>query len=193
MIYTRLFANLQRKTLDLLVVLALFLGLPATLPGATAIAAGASDIVAPDAMDMPAVTQGLINEAGEPVRLENLKGDPVLINFWATWCAPCVAELPALSRAADRLAQDGVKVLLVSIDRGGAGKAMPFLQKHAVNGVSLGFDPRAKLSREMGVRGLPTTFLLNAEQTKAWQFVGPYEWDDSAMLAIIRDLARRNR
>ena len=99
-----------------------------------------------------------------------------------------IAELPALSRAAAALADDGVTVLLVSIDRGGAKKAMPFLQTHGVSGVALGFDPKAKLSREIGVRGLPTTLLLNGGQTDAWRFVGPFEWDEPAMLEIIRGL-----
>jgi hypothetical protein len=93
-----------------------------------------------------------------------------------------------LSRAAAALAGDGVTVLLVSIDRGGAAKAMPFLEKHGVTGVRLGFDPKAQLSRGMQVRGLPTTILLPAGQDAAWRFVGPFEWDDPAMLTLVRDL-----
>jgi len=114
----------------------------------------------------------------------------VLINFWATWCAPCIAELPALSRAA-ALANDDITVLLVSIDRGGAAKAMPFLETHGVTGVQLGFDPKARLSRDMQVRGLPTTILLPAGQDAAWRFVGPFEWDDPDMLGLVRGLVAR--
>ena len=73
-------------------------------------------------------------------------------------------------------------------DRGGAAKAMPFLDTHGVTGVSLGFDPKARLSREMRVRGLPTTFLLPAGQDAAWRFVGPFEWDDRDMLDLVRRL-----
>ena len=79
-------------------------------------------------------------------------------------------------------------MLLVSIDRGGAAKAMPFLEKYGVTGVRLGFDPKARLSRGMQVRGLPTTILLPAGQDAAWRFVGPFEWDDPAMLTLVRDL-----
>ena len=193
MIYTRLFPNLQRKTLGPLMALALLVGLSSGLPGGSVMAAGAGDIAAPDAMEMPDVTQGLVDATDKAFQIGDLKGGPVLVNFWATWCAPCVAELPALSRAAEALVEDGVTVLLVSIDRGGAEKAMPFLEKYGVSGVSLGFDPRARLSREMGVQGLPTTFLLNDGQSQVWPFVGPFEWDDPAMLAIIRERVGRGR
>ena len=123
---------------------------------------------------------------GGTISLSKWAGRPLLINFWATWCAPCIAELPALSRAAAALAGDGITVLLVSIDRGGAAKAMTFLKEHGVTGVKLGFDPKARLSREMKVRGLPTTLFLPAGQDAAWRFVGPFEWDDQAMLDLLR-------
>ena len=188
MIYTRLLSNLQRK-LALLVMCALAGGMSVGLSSAPVMAAGSTDIATPDAMDMPVVKNGLVDETGNSFQISDLMDGPVLINFWATWCAPCIAELPALSRAAEALAEDGITIVLVSIDRGGAEKALPFLQKYGVNGVALGFDPRAKLSRDMGVRGLPTTFLLNQKQTQSWQFVGPYEWDEAEMLTLIRELA----
>ena len=189
MIYTRLWSNLQRKTLAPMAVAGfVVMALTALIHGGDAFAAAASDLEMPDAIKMPTATNGIADEAGVDFHLAELKGKPVLINFWATWCAPCIAELPALSRAAEDLADDGISVLLISIDRGGASKALPFLEKHGVDEVMLGFDPRASLSREMGVRGLPTSFLVNADQTKAWQFVGPVEWDATDMLTGIRGL-----
>ena len=148
-------------------------------------------LAAPDAPvreDAPAMTAPLVDEAGRAFTMAEFSDGPVLVNFWATWCAPCIAELPALSRAAAALAGDGVTVLLVSIDRGGAKKALPFLETHGVSGVKLGFDPKAKLSRETGVRGMPTTLLLDAGAGSAWRFVGPFEWDEPAMLTMIRGL-----
>ena len=135
---------------------------------------------------MPEDAPGPRGTDGTPIPLS---GAPVtVLNFWATWCAPCIAELPALSRAAAALAGDDVTVLLVSIDRGGAAKALPFLDTHGVTGVRLGFDPKARLSREMQVRGLPTTILLPAGQDAAWRFIGPFEWDDQEMLDLVRRL-----
>ena len=159
--------------------------LMATPPGAIRAAE------APVREGAPEMTVPLVDEAGTSFTMAALADGPVLVNFWATWCAPCITELPALGRAAAALAGDGVTVLLVSIDRGGAKKAMPFLETHlgsGRDGLRLGFDPRAKLSREMGVKGLPTSFLLPADQVAAWRFVGPFEWDEPEMLEMIRGL-----
>jgi len=148
-------------------------------------------VEAPPREAAPDRASPISDETGAEFSIADFAGQPVLINFWATWCAPCIAELPALSRAAAALAGDDVTVLLVSIDRGGAAKAMPFLDTHGVTGVEvvrLGFDPKARLSREMQVRGLPTTILLPAAQDAAWRFVGPFEWDDEAMLTLVRQL-----
>ncbi|MGB1105613.1 MAG: TlpA family protein disulfide reductase [Alphaproteobacteria bacterium] len=190
MSYRRLLPILQPKTPVsaqrlLAPILLLFLMLAV---GPLALAAASGTPEAPSREAPPDLTSPIIDETGAEIRIADFAGRPLLINVWATWCAPCIAELPALSRAAAALAGDEVTVLLVSIDRGGAAKAMPFLETHGVTGVQLGFDPKARLSRGMQVRGLPTTILLPAAQDAAWRFVGPFEWDDQAMLTLVRGL-----
>ena len=190
MSYRRLLPILQPKTpvpaqLLLVPILSLFLMLTAGLPSSVA---AADTPEAPPQEVPPDLTSPITDETGAAIRIADFAGRPLLINLWATWCAPCIAELPALSRAAAALAGDDVTVLLVSIDRGGAAKAIPFLDTNGVTGVSLGFDPKARLSRGMQVRGLPTTILLTAKQDAAWRFVGPFEWDDPAMLTLVRGL-----
>ena len=129
----------------------------------------------------------LSDKNGKPLSLGEFKGTPILINFWATWCPPCVAELPALDRASDKLA-DEVEILLISVDRGGYKKALPFLQDRGITRPHFAFDAKGALSREMGVRGLPTSFLVTADQRHCWVYQGPREWDDVAMIAELRQL-----
>ena len=135
----------------------------------------------------PPMSTTLLDKDEKPLSLDVFRGMPILINFWATWCPPCVAELPALDRASDKLAGE-VKILLISVDRGGSKKAIPFLQDRRISRPHFAFDANGALSREMGVRGLPTSFLVTANQRHCWVFEGPREWDDAAMIVELRQL-----
>ena len=149
----------------------------------------AAAMTPPEGEAAPSMSTVVLDENDRGFRLESFQGRPVLVNFWATWCPPCVAELPALNSAAKQLGDD-VTLLLVSVDRGGRQKALPFLQDRGITRPLRGFDPKAELSREMGVRGLPTSFLLNADQSQSWAYVGPRKWDSAMMIAEIRNLLR---
>ncbi len=180
MLYTQLFLNFQPKTelfIDMKVTVksALFaiLGV-CVLIGGSAEASGLPDI---SPRSVPDLKVEIMDMDGRSVTLADYYGAPLLVNFWATWCPPCVAELPALERAVAILEAQSVTVLLVSVDRGGARKAVPFLEKHGVSSPEMAFDPKGALSRHLEVQGLPTTFLLSADQTEFWAFVGPFEWD----------------
>ena len=143
----------------------------------------------PDARAAPSMTHAITDENDTSFTLQTLRGRPLLINFWASWCAPCISEMPSLQKAAEELRPDGIDVLLISIDRGGRQKALAVLQSRGVTAPRFGFDPKAALSREMGVAGLPTSFLLSADQQHCLVYVGPREWHEVAMLREIRDFA----
>ena len=140
----------------------------------------------PNIAAAPSMTQPVTDQDGKPFTLDSLRGRPLLINFWASWCAPCIAEMPSLQMAAEQLHPDGIDVVLISVDRGGVYKALPVLRANGVMTPRLGFDPKAALSRAMGVTGLPTSFLLSADQQKCVVYVGPREWHEDKMQAEIR-------
>jgi len=185
--YTRLSSNFQPKTASLSrrQLFASIMGLSAFMlwPGP------AVAMTPPEGKAAPSMSTMVLDENDKDFRLESLQGRPLLLNFWATWCPPCVAELSALDNAAKQLGDD-VTLLLISVDRGGRQKALPFLQDRSITRPLMGFDPKAALSREMGVRGLPTSFLLSADQSQSWVYVGPREWDSALMIAEIRNLLR---
>ena len=135
----------------------------------------------------PPMTQPVTDEHGKSFTLDSLRGRPLLINFWASWCAPCIAEMASLQIAAEQLKLDGIDVMLISVDRGGVKKALPVLRASGVTTPRLGFDPKAALSREMGVSGLPTSFLLSADQRRCTVYLGPREWHEDEIQAEIRE------
>lgn len=114
---------------------------------------------------------------GSAVPLAAYAGQPIVLNFWATWCAPCVAELPELDRLA---ASGGFAVLVVSADRGGAGVVRPFVAAHGVKHAIVLLDPGSEGVHALGVAGFPTTFVIGADQRMRGVLQGPAKWGDAA-------------
>ena len=100
---------------------------------------------------------------GKPVTLQDFAGQVVLLNFWATWCAPCVREMPSLDRLQAKLGGEGLAVVTVSRDRGGANVVMPFYERLELTNLGVYLDPKGAFSRAFKVRGLPTTILIDRE------------------------------
>ena len=105
----------------------------------------------PSRQPTPPISTAIVDKDGKSFSLNVFSGMPVLINFWATWCPPCVSELPALDRATKKLVGE-IKILLISVDRGGSKKALPFLRDRSIDSPHFAFDKNGVLSREMGVR-----------------------------------------
>jgi thiol-disulfide isomerase/thioredoxin len=116
-------------------------------------------------------------------------GKALLLNFWATWCPPCVAEMPALDRLQAMLAPEGIQVLALSSDRGGRGQVEPFYQRNSLRNLGIWLDPRGAAGRAFRIRGLPTTVLIDRSGSEVARAEGAAEWDAPAMVATIRRLA----
>jgi thiol-disulfide isomerase/thioredoxin len=105
--------------------------------------------------------------------LADYAGQKVVLNFWATWCIPCVAELPELDRLA---AAGGFTVLAVSADRGGAAVVKPFAAAHGITHLTLLLDPGTAAVQALGVAGFPTTLLIGADGKLRGTLEGPAAW-----------------
>ncbi len=126
---------------------------------------------------MPALT--LVDGAGRELNLGALQGQPVLINLWATWCAPCVVEMPQLDELAGEL--DGVvRVVTVSQDLQGAAVVAPFFDKGGYRHLEPWLDQDGAVAFRVESDVLPTTILYDASGREVWRVVGEYNWSGAA-------------
>lgn len=116
-------------------------------------------------------------------------GKGLVINLWATWCPPCVAEMPALDRAAAALAGDDILVLPLSSDRGGLNTVQGFYERTGLRTLRMWFDPRGAAARALGARGLPTTVIVDRQGREQARLEGDAAWDAPEFLTAIRRLA----
>jgi len=115
----------------------------------------------------------------------SLKGSGLIINFWATWCVPCVKEMPALDNLAGELAGKGVKVLALSVDRQPLEKVPAFFETIGVKNLGVYYDDKGMISRLMGVKGLPTTVLVSHDGSVLGSVSGMVEWDDPEVVSYL--------
>jgi len=119
--------------------------------------------------------------------LADFKGNGVVLNFWATWCVPCVAEMPALDRLRTRLAGRGIEVLALSSDRGGTPVVQAFFAKHGIEHLPVALDQGLRAARVLGVQGLPTTVLIDGAGRDKGRLVGAAEWDSEDAVTLVED------
>ncbi len=134
-----------------------------------------------------------VDQNGSPISLDHFKGKIVVLNLWATWCGPCVKEMPLLDRLAVTLSPYKAMVLIVSQDKGGVSIAKHFLDKLGIKNLPAYADPSGKLSRDMGIRGLPTSFIISPSGAIVGRVEGILEWDHPEIAAFILSLEHRER
>jgi thiol-disulfide isomerase/thioredoxin len=125
---------------------------------------------------------------GNLVSLEDFRGQLVVLNLWATWCAPCRREMPSLDRLQARYGDERLQVVALSIDRGELAQIEAFYDEVGIQHLKIYRDPKATVSRALGAFGLPTTVVIDQQGREVGRLLGPAEWDSEAAIAVLEAL-----
>jgi thiol-disulfide isomerase/thioredoxin len=141
----------------------------------------------------PAPDAPFTDAAGKVLRLAKFRGKVVLLNFWATWCAPCKREMPALDRLQGALGGPRFEVVALSLDRTGIKVVGPFFEEIGLKNLAVYLDRRGKVQRAFNITRFPTTVLLDPRGFEVGRLEGPAEWMAPEARALIRFFMEKRR
>ena len=125
---------------------------------------------------------------GSARSLADYAGKGVVLNFWATWCVPCVSEMPALDALSRSLADKNIVVLPISLDRGGVDAVRPFYAGHGIRSLPVLLDPHSATMTTLRLDGIPTTLVIDRKGREVARVQGPVRWDDPEAASVIARL-----
>lgn len=165
-----------------------------TLAAGAGLAVGSGVLAPPLASSAPTPKVGemapdfeVTDFAGKKIKLADLRGQAVFLNFWATWCPPCVEEMQSISNLAKSYQGKGLRVVAVAVDASPAATVQQWVEKRKL-GMEVLLDPNATIARRFGTFKFPETYLLDRNGKIQAKFVGPHEWNRppfDAMLAAL--------
>ena len=135
---------------------------------------------------LPAPDAVLSDPDGKTLSVASFRGRVVLVNFWATWCIPCLREMPTLNGLEKALGGPDFAVAAISIDRGGAATAAPWLEQNGIKDLALYLDPESRAAFAFRASELPVSVLIDRKGRVVGRMTGPAEWDAPEAQALIR-------
>ncbi len=177
----------------------MFLGLALYTAAAVAANAGAAELAALRQGDMRKLaihetpvevgTATLTDAKGGEHALADWQGKTVLLNFWATWCAPCRKEMPGLDALQREMGGEGFEVVTVATGRNTPEGVRRFFDEIGVTDLPVLFDAKMQLAREMGVLGLPVTVILDPEGREIARMMGEADWTTPEARTLLEAIA----
>lgn len=134
----------------------------------------------------PAPQTPFSDSEGRSMTIGDFRGQVVIVNFWATWCVPCVQEMAALDRLQSAIGDQGATVLAISQDRGGLDAVRPFYDKLRLARLGIHLDPKGAVARAFGVTGLPVTLIVDRQGREVGRLSGPAAWDSPEAITLVR-------
>lgn len=128
----------------------------------------------------------LVNDQGIGVSLDDYEGKVVLLNFWATWCPPCIQEMPSLNATYERFREDGLVVLGISVDED-ADEYRDFLRTSGVTFPTVR-DPERTVSTRYGTMKYPESYLISRDRRVLRKYVGPEDWSQPEIANYLRSV-----
>ncbi len=128
---------------------------------------------------------------GRQVHLADLAGKIVILHFWATWCPPCVEEMPTLNKIAAQLPSADFALLAASVDDGGAAAVSSFMQRNRLS-MPVFLDQNHSVSSRYGTFKFPETYLIGRDGLVKYKIIGPRDWTDPETLNALKELAARS-
>ena len=132
----------------------------------------------------------LVDLSGKPVSLKASKGKLVILNVWATWCTPCIREIPQLQDLQKKLEGTNIEIIGVSIDKAPA-EAANYLKKNKLSGYKTWFDPAQSVDAVMPMEVVPTNFIIDGQGNLVGYLPGYIPWDDADVLPFLKELEKK--
>jgi thiol-disulfide isomerase/thioredoxin len=139
---------------------------------------------------VPAPAISFVAADGSEHHLAEFIGHGMVVNLWATWCAPCVAEMPSLAALSKTLAPDDIAVLPLSSDRGGAAVVEAFYRQNGITGLPVLLDTKSVAAHAWHVHGIPTSLIIDKQGRERARLEGSADWSTQAAAALVRKLTQ---
>lgn len=176
----------MRRILSAVLYTALMLGANSAMADLASLRDGDMKKLVVHSAAKPAGTSAFTSLDGDQQTLADYKGKVILLNFWATWCPPCLKEMPTLSALQANLGGDDFEVLTIATGPNNPVKMRAFFDEIGVDNLPLLQDQRKGLAHEMAVLGLPITVILNREGQEIARLRGDADWNSDSAQTILR-------
>ena len=122
---------------------------------------------------------------GNTINLKEYKSKIYILNFWATWCAPCKKEMPSLDKLHKN---DNIEVFAINVEKKNKNKTKKFFKDLDIENLSIYFDPELELTKSLSLRGLPTSIILNQDKKEVARIIGEVDFNDFNLLNWLLDI-----